>query len=155
MTRDLSLPQTKYYSMLYLIFIESNLEKIDFKSIISLNTMGETEKAIINTNKNKIPTVLLEHGASDYLPEVSRYDVTSGYRNFDDKIAIWNEYQKKYLIEHRKIPEERIFVTGSPRHDVFFNEETTNKRYSQKTILLVLPTIAEMNFLSDTQTFIR
>ena len=136
-------------------FSKKLFEKIDFKSIISLNTMGETEKAIINTNKNKIPTVLLEHGASDYLPEVSRYDVTSGYRNFDDKIAIWNEYQKKYLIEHRKIPEERIFVTGSPRHDVFFNEETTNKRYSQKTILLVLPTIAEMNFLSDTQTFIR
>ena len=136
-------------------FSKKLFEKIDFKSIISLNTMGETEKTILNTNKNKIPTVLLEHGASDYLPEISRYDVTSGYRNFDDKIAVWNEYQKKYLMESRKIPEKRIFVVGSPRHDSFFNKEILENKYSQKTVLIVLPAIAEMNFLSDTQTYIR
>ena len=71
-------------------FSKKLFEKVDFSSIVSLNTMGETEKTILNTNKNKIPTVLLEHGASDYLPEISRYDVTSGYRNFEDKIAVWN-----------------------------------------------------------------
>ena len=105
-------------------FSKKLFEKIDFRSVVSLNTMGETEKTIINTNTNKIPTVLLEHGASDYLPEISRYDVTTGYRNFDDKIAVWNDYQKKYLMEFRKIPEKRIFVVGSPRHDPFFNKET-------------------------------
>ena len=136
-------------------FSKKLFEKIDFRSVVSLNTMGETEKTILNTNTNKISTVLLEHGASDYLPEISRYDVTSGYRNFDDKIAVWNEYQKKYLMESRKIPEKRIFVVGSPRHDSFFNKEILEKRYSQKTILIALPAIAEMNFLSDTQTYIR
>ena len=136
-------------------FSQKLFEKIDFKSIINLNTMGETEKTILNTNKNKIPTVLLEHGASDYLPEISRYDVTSGYRNFEDKIALWNEHQKKYLMEFRKIPENRIFVVGSPRHDSFFKKEVLEKKYSQKTILVTLPAIAEMNFLSDTQTYIR
>ena len=136
-------------------FSKKLFEKIDLRSVISLNTMGETEKTILNTNKNKIPTVLLEHGASDYLPEISRYDVTSGYRNFDDKIAVWNEYQKKYLMEYRKIPEKRIFVVGSPRHDSFFNKEVLEKRHSQKTILIALPAIAESNFLSDTQTYIR
>ena len=109
-------------------FSKKLFEKIDLRSVISLNTMGETEKTILNTNKNKIPTVLLEHGASDYLPEISRYDVTSGYRNFDDKIAVWNEYQKKYLMEYRKIPEKRIFVVGSPRHDSFFNKEIFYKQ---------------------------
>jgi glycosyltransferase involved in cell wall biosynthesis len=136
-------------------FSKKLLEKIDFGSIVSLNTMGETEKTILNTNKNKISTVLLEHGASDYLPEISRYDVTSGYRNFEDKISVWSEYQKKYLMESRKIPENRIFVVGSPRHDTFFNDEKLEKKHSQKTILIVLPAIAEMNFLSDTQTYIR
>ncbi len=82
--------------VLLIKFSKKLFEKIDFKSIINLNTMGETEKTIVNTNKNKTPIVLLEHGASDYLPEISRYDVTSGYRNFEDKIAVWNEYQKKY-----------------------------------------------------------
>ena len=136
-------------------FSKKLFEKIDFGSVVSLNTMGETEKTILNTNKNKIPTVLLEHGASDYLPEFSRYDVTSGYRNFKDKIAVWNKYQKKYLMEHRKIPENKIFVVGSPRHDSFFNEKILENQHSQKTILIILPAIAEMNFLSDTQTYIR
>ena len=136
-------------------FSKKLFEKIDFSSIVSLNTMGETEKTILNTNKNKIPTVLLEHGASDFLPEISRYDVTSGYRNFEDKIAVWNEYQKKYLVEYRKIPENRILVVGSPRHDSFFDKEVLKNRHSQKTILIVFPAIAEMNFLSDTQTYIR
>ena len=136
-------------------FSKKLFEKVNFSSIVSLNTMGETEKTILNTNKNKIPTVLLEHGASDYLPEISRYDVTSGYRNFEDKIAVWNEYQKKYLVEYRKIPENRILVVGSPRHDSFFSKEVLENRHSQKTILIVLPAIAEMNFLSDTQTYIR
>ena len=136
-------------------FSKKLFEKIDFRSVVSLNAMGETEKTILNTNTNKISTVLLEHGASDYLPEISRYDVTSGYRNFDDKIAVWNDYQKKYLMESRKIPEKRIFVTGSPRHDTFFNKGISEKKHSQKTILIVLPAIAEMNFLSDTQTYIR
>ena len=136
-------------------FSKKLFEKIDFRSVVSLNAMGETEKTILNTNTNKISTVLLEHGASDYLPEISRYDVTSGYRNFDDKIAVWNDYQKKYLMESRKIPEKRIFVTGSPRHDTFFNKGISEKKHSQKTVLIALPAIAEMNFFSDTQTYIR
>ena len=58
-------------------------------------------------------------------------------------------------MESRKIPEKRIFVVGSPRHDSFFNKEILENKYSQKTVLIVLPAIAEMNFLSDTQTYIR
>ena len=35
-------------------FSQKLFEKIDFKSIFNLNTMGETEKTILYTNKNKI-----------------------------------------------------------------------------------------------------
>jgi len=116
--------------------------------------MGETEKTILNLNKNKINSILLEHGASDYLPEISRHDVTSGYRNFSDKIAVWSKYQKDYLINVRKIPEQRIFVTGSPRHDSFF-DEIYQEKTSNKNILITIPAIPEMNFLSDTNSYIR
>ena len=116
--------------------------------------MGETEKTILNLNKNKIHSILLEHGASDYLPEISRHDVTSGYRNFSDKIAVWSKYQKDYLINVRNISEQRIFVTGSPRHDSFF-DEIHHENISSKTILVTIPAIPEMNFLSDTNSYIR
>ena len=46
-------------------------------------------------------------------------------------------------------------MTGRPRHDTFFNKGIPEKNHSQKTILIVLPAIAEINFLSDTQTYIR
>ncbi len=130
------------------------LNSFNFKSIITLNTMGETEKTILSINNKKIPSVLLEHGASDYLPEISRHDVTSGYRNFDDKIAVWSKFQKDYLINTRKIPQDQIFVTGSPRHDSFFTKNIP-KNSNKKSILITIPAIPEMNFLSDTNSFIK
>ena len=143
-----------YEYVLLVKFSKKLLQNFNFKSIVTLNTMGETEKTILNLNKNKIHSILLEHGASDYLPEISRHDVTSGYRNFSDKIAVWSEYQKDYLINVRKIPDQRIFVTGSPRHDSFFNEVYQEKT-SNKTILITIPAIPEMNFLSDTNSYIK
>jgi len=147
--------RSRIYEYILLVkFSKKLLQNFNFKSIVTLNTMGETEKTILNLNKNKIHSILLEHGASDYLPEISRHDVTSGYRNFSDKIAVWSEYQKDYLINVRKIPDQRIFVTGSPRHDSFFNEVYQEKT-SNKTILITIPAIPEMNFLSDTNSYIK
>ena len=143
-----------YEYVLLIKFSKKLLQSFNLKSIITLNTMGETEKTILNLNKNKINSILLEHGASDYLPEISRHDVTSGYRNFSDKIAVWSKYQKDYLINVRNISENRIFVTGSPRHDSFF-DETYSKKNTYKTILITIPAIPEMNFLSDTNSYIR
>jgi hypothetical protein len=135
-------------------FSKKLLQTFNLKSIVTLNTMGETEKTILNQNKNEINSILLEHGASDYLPKISRYDVTSGYRNFTDKIAVWSQYQKDYLINVRGISEERIFVTGSPRHDSFF-DVIKHEKNSQKTILITIPAIPEMNFISDTNSYIE
>jgi len=147
--------RSRIYEYILLIkFSKKLLHNFNFKSIVTLNTMGETEKTILNLNKNKINSILLEHGASDYLPEISRHDVTSGYRNFSDKIAVWSKYQKDYLINVRKIPEQRIFVTGSPRHDSFF-DEIYQEKTSNKNILITIPAIPEMNFLSDTNSYIR
>ena len=143
-----------YEYVLLVKFSKKLLHNFNFKSIVTLNTMGETEKTILNLNKNKIHSILLEHGASDYLPEISRHDVTSGYRNFSDKIAVWSKYQKDYLINVRKISDQQIFVTGSPRHDSFFNEVYQEKT-SNKTILITIPAIPEMNFLSDTNSYIK
>ena len=147
--------RSRIYEYILLIkFSKKLLQDFNFKSIITLNTMGETEKTILNLNKNKINSILLEHGASDYLPEISRHDVTSGYRNFSDKIAVWSKYQKDYLINVRNISEQRIFVTGSPRHDSFF-DDIYQEKISSKTILITIPAIPEMNFLSDTNSYIR
>jgi len=122
---------------IYLIISAKNImQKLHVKCILSLNEVGETEKTFLNVNKNKTTSVLLEHGFVLFFPESSKYDVLSSYSNFRDKIAVWGDYQKKYLIEQRSINPNRIFVTGSPRHDSFFNSQLEKKSGLVRTILI-------------------
>lgn len=131
------------------------LTNSDIKYIISLNIFGETEKSILDNNKNKIPSILLEHGATNYLPEFSKYDISSMYSIFKDKISLWGNIQKDYLIKHRKIPNERIIISGSPRHEDFFYAEKTKSSSIEKIILMTPPPLTEFNGFIDTNTYIR
>jgi len=130
------------------------LNNVNISCIVSLNAIGETEKAFLGLNKNKISSIVLEHGFTNYdIPELSRFDVL--HRFFNDKIAVWGELQEKYFVEYRKISKEKILITGSPRHDSFFLNQTMLKTNSQKIILLTPGNLDESNAQFDTLTFIR
>lgn len=111
------------------------LADFDVKWILSLNVVGETEKSILALNRNKIPSVMLEHAFANYIPEISRYDILSMYSLFKDRVAVWGDIQKSYLVNQHKIEENRIIVSGSPRHDVFFTKKIPTNNI-QKTILI-------------------
>lgn len=122
-----------------ILSIKKIFTKINIQCILSLYEVGETEKAFLEVNKNKIPSIILEHGFSIFFPEYSRYDILSSYSNFKDKIAVWSNLQKKYLVEYRKIIPDKILVTGSPRHDLFFEMKSLQK-VKRKNIVLIAPT---------------
>jgi len=111
-------------------------------SIISLNSSGETEK-IFSKIQDKIPVVLLQHAFANYLESICWYDMLDDYHNIQDKIAVWGELVKNYLVEVRKIPENKIIVSGSPKYDSFANHvKSTNNK---KIILVTLrPIISHM-----------
>ena len=75
------------------LFSKKLSTSINLSCIISLNNIGETEKAILNQNE-KIPSILLEHGFANYVPELSQFDISSMYPTFQDKIALWGNTQK-------------------------------------------------------------
>jgi glycosyltransferase involved in cell wall biosynthesis len=129
--------------------------ELNIKSILSLNILGETEKTILATNNYKIPSILLEHGAANYLPAISHYDISNAYPIFRDKIALWGNIQNDYLLQHRHIPADRIFVTGSPRHEDFFKKIKSNNTNSEKTILITPYAMTEFSGLVDTISFLR
>ena len=52
------------------------------------------------------------------------------YSSFKDKIALWGNTQKEYLIAQHAISEERILTIGSPRHDIFFKNQ--NYQYNHR-----------------------
>ena len=138
-----------------LIISKKIFERINVSCIGSLNEIGTTEKAILDMNKNHAHSILLEHGYSNYVSESSRFAITSYPPYLRDKVALWGNVQKQYLVEHREIDPNKILITGSPRHDIFFRRQLIKKSNSRKTILITPHPIAEIFGQSDTNTHIR
>ena len=125
-------------------------DQLNIKCIVSLNESGETEKTLLGVNKKKFPTVLLEHGFIERISETKRFDILSEHTSFNDKIVVWGEPKKRWLINEYDINPNRIFVTGSPRHDDYFSSRLKSKNISQKILLLAPNPINDINGQSST-----
>ena len=136
-----------------ILFCKKISKKLDLSCMISLNIFGETEKTMLKIN-NKIPSILLEHGFTNYVSELSLFDISNMYPIFKDKIALWGNIQKNYVLKHHNITEDRILSIGSPRHDIFFNKKmkTTNEKV---TVLIIPGQLDEANAIYDTRLFLR
>lgn len=142
----------RFQEYIYLILVAKKIfEKINISCILNLYDAGETEKIFLNVNKKRIPSILLEHGFGRSVNETSWLDVLGSYTNFRDKYAVWSNHKKKYLIDKYGIDSKRILVTGSPRHDLFFNYQSKKETKSQKTILIAPNPITEIAGLDHTE----
>ena len=131
------------------------LSELNIKCILSLNVLGETEKIILSTNDCTIPSILLEHGASNYTTTISKYEISQMYSLFRDKIALWGNVQKDFLTDNLKINPDRILTVGSPRHEDFFKKSKLKHTNSEKIILLTPMAMSEFNGNIDTNTYLR
>ena len=144
-----------YDYVLSLKFSKNLFKKINVSCILGLNEIGETEKSIIASKNNKIPTILLEHGFSNFSSESARFGILANYSNFNDKIAVWSDKQKSFLIDFFKLDPSRIIVSGSPRHDYLFenNEPTINTK--NKTILIAPTPITQIQGFDTTDIHLQ
>lgn len=145
-----------FYHMKLIASIKKFYDHVDPSCLISLNETGETEKSFIEFGKNKVPSILLQHGFSDknddiFVSKFKRHDSLGSYDNFNDKIAVWSEVKKKYLISTYGIDPKRIIVTGSPKHDIYFSSRKPRKNNKEKIILLAPNPISDLIGLSTTQ----
>lgn len=122
----------------------------DVRCIISLNESGETEKTFLESNNKRIPSILLEHGFIERIEKTKRFDVLSDYHSFNDKIAVWGEMKKEWLVAQYNIDPKRIIVTGSPRHDDYFSSRFEKKSKKGKILLLAPNPINDANGLATT-----
>jgi len=137
-----------------ILFSQKISKEIDSKCIVSVNVFGETEKAILESN-TQTNSVLLEHAFTNYVPDLSLYDISNMYPVFKDKIALWGDIQKNYLIQQHGISEERIILSGSPRHDVFFQKNCNRSSTTESKILITLGMLDEQNAIFNTDLFLR
>lgn len=103
--------------------------------VLMLNHSGETEKIFGNVfDKNLI--YLLQHAFSNYTKSVSYIDLLDDYHNPRSRFLVWGKAIRDYLVNIRKIPEEQVIVTGSPKYDSF--KPIEKKNTMQKKILITL-----------------
>jgi hypothetical protein len=140
---------------LRLILFSKKIDReINPKCIMSVNIFGETEKAILGSNTHT-QSILLEHAFTNYVSELSLYDIGNMYPVFKDKIALWGNIQKNYLVKQHEISDERIILSGSPRHDIFFHNKQNNPSSPTSRVLITLQMLDEANAIYNTELFLR
>ena len=119
--------------IMQILIAESIKSRSDIQGIVTLNFSGETEKAFSYVQE-KIPILYLQHGFANYIESTSHFDVLDDFHLIKNKIAVWGDIIKDYLIRVKAIPENKIIVSGSPKYDSFSRIEKNKKR---KKIMLV------------------
>lgn len=137
-----------------ILSVKKLLAKNDVKCIVSLNDVGETEKAFLEFNNERIPSILLEHGFIERVKETKQFDYLD-FIYFKGKLAVMGETRKKWLCEEFNIDPNRIISLGSPRHDDYFNCKLKNNNKNKITILLAPNPIGDISGLSSTDLKLR
>ncbi len=119
--------------IMQILIAESIKSRSDIQGIITLNFSGETEK-VFSYVQEKIPILYLQHGFANYIESTSHFDVLDDFHSIKNKIAVWGDIIKDYLISVKAISENKIIVSGSPKYDSFSRIEKNRKR---KKIMLV------------------
>ena len=128
--------------IMQILIAESIKSRSDIQGIVTLNFSGETEK-VFSYVQEKIPILYLQHGFANYIESNSYFDVLDDFDSIKNKIAVWGDIIKDYLIHVKAIPENKIIVSGSPKHDSYSRIEKNEK--SQKIMLVTLrPIITHM-----------
>ena len=102
---------------------------------LSLNLSGETE-VIFSKIKKNTEMILLQHGFSNYYDFNLYSDTLDDYDLIEDKIAVWGNPVKNYLIKNNVCKDENIIISGSPRHENFVPNK---KKISNEKIIVITP----------------
>ncbi len=137
-----------------ILSVKKLLTNNNVRCIVSLNDVGETEKAFLEFNHEKIPSILLEHGFIERVKETKQFDYLD-FIYFKDKLAVISETRKKWLCNEFNIDPNRIISLGSPRHDDYFNSRLKNIKKNKITILLAPNPIGDISGLSSTELKLR
>lgn len=135
--------------ILSILSVKKLLNQNDVRCIISLNDVGETEKAFLEFSQKKIPSILLEHGFIERVDETKQFDFLD-FVHFKDKLVVLGETRKKWLCEEFDIDQNKIISLGSPRHDDYFKSKLKNNKKNNFTILLAPNPIGDISGLSST-----
>ena len=127
-----------------ILIIKNIIENLKLKCFICLNESGETEKILLKNNKQKIKSILLQHGFSNFHEETDAIRMRIDERKLtpimSDKFFVWGESDNKFF---RKlgIDERKLVISGNPKFDDFPVIEKISK--NEKIVLITPEPITE------------
>ncbi len=122
-----------------ILFSKKIFETINVVSILSLNDIGETERAFLKCKNDNVNTFILEHGFQLMLEENKRFGTLSSYDSFEGSYFVWSDFQKQFIIDNYNISEKRVISVGSPRHDEL-SKVVKAKQKKRSYQVLIAPT---------------
>ena len=138
-----------------IFFVNKIYEKINVKKILTLYETGETERAFLKNKNTRIESYLLEHGFNLLFEETKRFGMINSYDKFTDKIVVWSNFQKQFLIKNYGIGKDRILAIGSPRHDILTKKMKPTRNNEQLTILIAPTPITQLQGFDTTESHKR
>ena len=150
--------QVRLENYLKLILISKNiLNSLSPNCILSLNEHGETEK-IFHMLNHKIPNVLLQHSFLRYYEHLydlqSRYEYELMYGLKSNYFLVWGQTDLDFYSKFG-IPKEKLIITGSPKHEPYFQSAKLVNKSEQRIILLAISPITNESGLCDVASFLN
>ena len=115
--------------------------KFDISKILQWAEVGQEEKECILVGKKfNVPSFMLQHGRyqnsktwDKFSPFLGRFPTPL----LSDKQIVWGEITKEYALSYDHLATD-VLVSGSPRHDKFFNSSSLNNK---KSGIILLATV--------------
>ncbi len=128
-----------------LILLNELFDKINVHSILDWAHLGMEEKLVSHiANKKKIPIFCLQHGVMTLNSSMTKYlPIMPVLPSNNTKMLVWGKSMENYILQH-DIKKEDVRITGSPRHDRFFNQK--NKVKNDGYVLIASNSFFHINF---------
>jgi UDP-N-acetylglucosamine 2-epimerase len=127
-----------------IIIIKNIVKNLKLQCFICSNESGETERILGKTNKQKIKSILLQHGFSNFHEETDQIRMRIDERKLipivSDKFFVWGESDYKFF-KKLGIDESKIVISGNPKFDDFPIVKKISK--NQKIVLITPEPITE------------
>lgn len=138
-----------------LILLENLFKEYNISVILEWAEISQEEKEVLYTAKKfGIPSIMLQHAmypTSKIWDIFARFLLYFSHPCISDKQAVWGELTKQHALSLKH--NNNLIVTGSPRHDVFFNSSSQRKIGK---ILLATTVISDYNTrFSTTDYYIK
>ena len=133
-----------------IMLLKEMFNEFNISVILEWAELGQEEKEILTLSKKiGIKSIMLQHAmfpTSKYWDKYARFVLFFTYPLLSDKQAIWGEITKRHILSYDYCKD--LVITGSPKHDIFFNTRTNQK--SNGTILFATTQISGIHAENST-----